>query len=80
MQITILAVGSAIGSGGILASSYALITKEEPLLPPFSTPIPHRFTLSLGYSLLFGVVVGMLIWGGDKIWQRYKNRQRQHNS
>jgi len=80
LQITILAVGSAIGSGGILASSYALITKEEPLLPPFSTPIPHRFTLSLGYSLLFGVVVGMLIWGGDKIWQRYKNRQRQHNS
>ncbi|BAZ19613.1 hypothetical protein NIES4073_04860 [Kalymmatonema gypsitolerans NIES-4073] len=77
LQITILAVGSAIGSGGILASSYALITKEEPLLPPFSTPIPHRFTLSLGYSLLFGVVVGMLIWGGDKIWQHYKNRQRQ---
>ncbi|MBP5976925.1 hypothetical protein HW132_30435 [Brasilonema sp. CT11] len=72
LEITILAVGSAIGSAGIMASSYALVTKEDPVLPPFSTPIPHRFTLSIGYSLLFGVVLGMLIWGGDKIWQSYK--------
>ncbi|NMG11480.1 hypothetical protein [Brasilonema sp. UFV-L1] len=76
LQITILAVGSAIGSAGIMASSYALVTKEDPLLPPFSTPVPHRFSLSICYSLLFGVVLGMLIWGGDKIWQSYKNRQR----
>ncbi|MGH8002743.1 MAG: hypothetical protein ACREPR_25750 [Brasilonema sp.] len=75
LQITILAVGSAIGSAGIMASSYALVREEDPLLPPLSTPIPHRFTLSICYSLLFGVVLGMLIWGGDKIWQSYKNRQ-----
>jgi hypothetical protein len=76
LQITILAVGSAIGSAGIMASSYALVTQEDPLLPPFSTAIPHRFTLSICYSLLFGVVVGMLIWGGDKIWQSYKKATR----
>ncbi|QDL11569.1 hypothetical protein DP113_30160 [Brasilonema octagenarum UFV-E1] len=72
LEITILAVGSAIGSAGIMASSYALVTKEDPVLPPFSTAHPHRFTLSICYSLLFGVVVGILIWGGDKIWQSYK--------
>ncbi|KAB8335226.1 hypothetical protein SD80_002480 [Scytonema tolypothrichoides VB-61278] len=65
-------MGSAIGSAGIMASSYALVTQEDPLLPPFSTSIPHRFSLSICYSLLFGVVLGMLIWGGDKIWQFYK--------
>lgn len=69
LQITILAVGTGIGAGGILAFSYALVTTEDPLLPPFSSPIPHRFTISICYSLLFGVAVGLLIWGVPRISQ-----------
>ncbi len=69
LQITILAVGTSIGVGGIVASSYTLVTKEEPLLPPFSTSIPHRFTISIFYSLALGLLAGLLIWGVDRSLQ-----------
>ncbi len=74
LQITILAVGTSIGVGGIVASSYTLVTKEEPLLPPFSTSIPHRFTISIFYSLALGLVAGLLIWGVDRSLQNWKKR------
>ena len=74
LQITILAVGTSIGVGGIVASSYTLVTKEEPLLPPFSTSIPHRFTISIFGSLALGLVAGLLIWGVDRCLQSLKKR------
>ncbi|MBR8832683.1 MAG: hypothetical protein DSM106950_01230 [Stigonema ocellatum SAG 48.90 = DSM 106950] len=74
LQITILAVGTSVGVGGIIASSYPLVTKEEPLLPPFSTSFPHRFTTSIFYSILLGSLAGLLIWVVYQIAQSWKKR------
>jgi hypothetical protein len=71
LQITILAVGTGIGAGGIMASSYTLVEEgSDRILKAVQTPMVNRFTLSIAYSLLFGLAVGLLILGCDKIWQR----------
>ncbi len=75
LQITILAVGSGIGAGGIMVSSYSLV-KDDPILKVLHTPVTNRFTAAIAYSLLFGFAIGMLIWAGDKLWQSYKRRRQ----
>lgn len=75
LQITILAVGTGIGAGGIMVSSYSLV-QDDPILKVLQTPVTNRFTAAITYSLLFGFVIGMLIWGGDKLWQIYHKPKR----
>lgn len=74
LQITILAVGTGIGAGGIMASGYTLV-QDDPILKALHTPALNRFTASITYSLLFGFAVGMLILLGDKLWQCYKRKR-----
>ncbi|MBD2335478.1 hypothetical protein H6G64_00535 [Calothrix sp. FACHB-156] len=70
LQITILAVGTGIGAGGIMASSYTLVEQgSDRLLTFVKSPAINRFTLSIAYSLLFGLAVGLFILGCDKIRQ-----------
>jgi hypothetical protein len=100
LQIFILAVGSGIGVSGIAASSYTLIADKEPCLSdplqlagklPASTVNP--FTLSMCYSLLFGIASGFfilgvnqfcqfLVWSGKKLiqWQNRKSIDRNPQS
>ena len=60
-----------------MASSYTLVeSKSDPILNAVQTPVVNRFTLSIAYSLVFGLVVGLLIWGSNKIWQYLKREQR----
>lgn len=61
LQNTIQSVGAGIGAGigvgGIMATSYPLITQVP--IAPFSTSLPpHPFVLSLVFSLLFGATFG----------------------
>ncbi|BAY28713.1 hypothetical protein NIES2107_05450 [Nostoc carneum NIES-2107] len=74
LQITILAVGTGIGAGGIMASSYTLLP-SDPLLTLVKTPEINRFTLSIAYSLIFGLAVGLFILGCDKIWQCFHRKK-----
>ncbi|AFZ04111.1 hypothetical protein [Calothrix sp. PCC 6303] len=90
LQVSILAIGSGIGVGGIISSSYGLMNNEKkPPYDPFYIrtvlenttaklvphPLPNRFSLSILYSLGFAIAIGLLIWGGDKIYQNYRNRK-----
>ncbi|MBW4562557.1 MAG: hypothetical protein KME32_15680 [Mojavia pulchra JT2-VF2] len=75
---SILAVGTGIGAGGIMASSYTLVeVGNDPILKALHTPVANRFTASITYSLLFGFAIGILIWGCDKLWQSHKQRRQQ---
>ncbi|MGK7874168.1 MAG: hypothetical protein AB4426_12900 [Xenococcaceae cyanobacterium] len=62
LQITILAVGAGVSAGGIFASSYTLITPENPLLLPGQDRTIHPFTLSVICSLLFSFLFGIAIY------------------
>lgn len=76
LQITILAVGTGIGAGGIMSSSYSLVKDgDDPILQVLHTPVTNRFTVAIAYSLLFGLAIGMLILVGDKLWQWYKRKR-----
>ncbi|MDZ8107409.1 MAG: hypothetical protein RM338_17570 [Nostoc sp. DedQUE12a] len=76
LQITILAVGTGIGAGGIMASSYTLV-QDDPILKALHTPVANRFSASITYSLLFGFAVGMLILLVDKLRQCCKQKHKQ---
>ncbi|MBD2415600.1 hypothetical protein FACHB389_33750 [Nostoc calcicola FACHB-389] len=76
LQITILAVGTGIGAGGIMASSYTLV-QNDPILQALHTPAANRFTASITYSLLFGFAVGILILLVDKLRQYSKRKPKQ---
>ncbi len=76
LQITILAVGTGIGAGGIMVSSYSLV-QNDPILKVLHTPVTNRFTAAIAYSLLFGFAIGILIWAGDQLWQSHKRKRQQ---
>ncbi|MCF2146948.1 hypothetical protein IQ276_010885 [Desmonostoc muscorum LEGE 12446] len=76
LQITILAVGTGIGAGGIMSSSYSLV-QNDPILQVLHTPVTNRFTAAIAYSLLFGFAIGILIWGCDQLWQSHKRKRQQ---
>ncbi|MEG4320661.1 MULTISPECIES: hypothetical protein [unclassified Microcoleus] len=63
LENTIFFVGTAIGGGQIFSAAYPLI-KDTPiyLLPDFSRPL-HPFTATIFWSLVFGIVFGLLILG-----------------
>lgn len=64
LQITILAIGSGLAVGGIVATSYALVTPETPLLPPqFNHPLRSvsPFYKSVFLSIICAVVTYVLI-------------------
>ncbi len=79
LQKLIFAVGSGIGAAGIASSSYNLVKPQpdqnfqHPLFPPFVNPF---YTLSIIYSLVFGVLVGMLIWKAPQIWNSFQKSQQ----
>jgi hypothetical protein len=75
LQITILAVGTGIGAGGIMVSSYSLV-QNDPILQVLHTPVTNRFTAAIAYSLLFGLTIGILIWASDKLWQSHKRKNK----
>ncbi|MBD2518687.1 hypothetical protein H6G93_27710 [Nostoc sp. FACHB-973] len=78
LQITILAVGTGIGAGGIMVSSYGLVENgHDPILKVLHTPVTNRFTAAIAYSLLFGFAIGILIWGCDQLWQSHKRKRQQ---
>ncbi|MDZ8190024.1 MAG: hypothetical protein RMX96_34965 [Nostoc sp. ChiSLP02] len=76
LQITILAVGTGIGAGGIMASSYTLV-QNDPILQALHVPAANRFTASITYSLLFGFAIGILILLLDKLRQTSKRKPKQ---
>ncbi len=66
LQNTIQSVGTGIGVGvgvgGIVATSYPLITKENPLQFPSAQLPPHPIIIAIGLSLLSGGGLGFLAW------------------
>ncbi|WP_013320657.1 hypothetical protein [Gloeothece verrucosa] len=60
LQITILAIGSGLAVAGIVATSYPLITPENPLLPPSFRPL-HPFSTSVILSLICAILAYLLI-------------------
>jgi hypothetical protein len=79
LNITIAVVGAAMGSAGIVATSYALVKPEEPLLLPGHQDAKnlHPFTESILLSLLFGGVVVSFFFVIRKIWQIKQNKQKK---
>lgn len=79
LQHSIFAVGSGIGAAGIASSSYNLVKPQpdqnftNPLFAPFVNPF---YALSIIYSLVFGVLVGMLIWKAPQIWHSFQKSQQ----
>lgn len=63
LENIIFFVRSAIGGGQIFSASYPLI-KDTPIKwpPDFSLPL-HPFTATIIWSLLFGLIFGLLILG-----------------
>ena len=95
LQVSILAIGSGIGVGGIVSSSYALMNSEKkPPYDPFDIvatlekttakiiphPLPNRFSLSIIYSLLFAITISLIIWGGDKLYQIWRQNRKTKKS
>ncbi len=51
---------------------------REPLLWSSNNSSPHRFTISILFSLALGLVAGLLIWGVDRslqIWKKSSPRR-----
>ncbi|HIK09707.1 MAG TPA: hypothetical protein IGS52_05480 [Oscillatoriaceae cyanobacterium M33_DOE_052] len=73
LNITIATVGGAIGLGGIVATSYALIKPEDPLLMPWHQgattihPFAKSVLSSLAASALVVLVVLAVLWLRKKI-------------
>jgi hypothetical protein len=68
LENIIFFVGTAIGGGQIFSASYPLI-KDRPIqwTPDFSRPL-HPFTATILWSLLFGLVFGLLMLGIAKLF------------
>jgi hypothetical protein len=66
LQNTIQSVGTGIGVGvgvgGIVATSYPLINKENPLQFPSAQLPPHPIIIAIALSLLSGGGLGFLAW------------------
>ncbi|MDJ1175821.1 hypothetical protein [Roseofilum capinflatum] len=71
LNITIGVVGGGMAAASVIATSYALITPEQPLLMPWevNATVVHPFVQSVGWSLLFGALP-LLIWLVILLWQR----------
>jgi hypothetical protein len=90
LQVSILAIGSGIGVGGIISSSYALMNDDKkPPYDPFDIctklenttiklihhQLPDRFSLSIIYSLGSAIAIYLLILSADKIYQNCCDRK-----
>lgn len=62
LNITIAVVGTGMAGAGVFASSYELIKPEKPLLMPWDINAHglHPFTISIGISLLIGLIPALL--------------------
>ncbi|MGE5656331.1 MAG: hypothetical protein ACM37W_06915 [Actinomycetota bacterium] len=62
LNITIAVVGTGMAGAGVVASSYELIKPEKPLLMPWDINAHglHPFTISIGISLLIGLIPALL--------------------
>ncbi|WP_199249965.1 hypothetical protein [[Phormidium] sp. ETS-05] len=79
LNITIATVGGAIGLGGIVATSYALIKPEDPLLMPWhkdATTI-HPFTKSVLSSVIPLVLVGIYLF---RRWRKNRDGKNTQNT
>ncbi|HEY9808958.1 MAG TPA: hypothetical protein V6D13_06420 [Halomicronema sp.] len=79
LNITIAVVGAGMGGAGVVATSYALVKPEEPLLAPWDTNAKksHPFTESILLSLLAGGVVVSLFFLIRKWWLFKQNKQKK---
>ena len=67
LQIAIAVLGFGLSAAQIGAgtASYIIPQQQSPkqIEPPFTTPQPHPFALSVGLSLIFGLVGAFVGWG-----------------
>jgi hypothetical protein len=70
LNITIGVVGGGMAAASVIATSYALIKPEQPLLMPWeaNATVVHPFVQSVGWSLLFGALP-LLIWLVILLWR-----------
>jgi len=63
LNIIIGVVGGTMAAGSVIATSYALITPENPLLMPWDAHAAtvHPFVQSVGWSLAWGFVFAVLL-------------------
>ncbi|MBP0013248.1 MAG: hypothetical protein J7545_02535 [Roseofilum sp. SBFL] len=79
LNITIWAVGTGMATAGVIATSYALITPENPVLMPWDAHATtvHPFVELVFWSLAVGLVLGIFLVTSFLQWIPQNENDRQ---